>query len=278
MTQRLSVLMTVYNEAEFVDYAIRACLPHVDDLVIVEGAYQETIDLGAEPRSTDGTIDIVEMWGNLQSTEAEPGKEVKGNVHLIYANEKTDKDQRNVGLEKIKELNPEGWLLIIDGDEVYDSNNFAMIKSSMVNMERSKKLAAIFKSLTFVNDLKHYTEQDFPRLFRITPDCKFVNDNFMEWSDLKIGWFSPFVIRLPYIRYCHYSFCKGERINLKKDWWESRFDDNYRETGEKFEYDWHQDENNNWYSPNHEIYEYTGEHPKIIRDHPLWEKSYLKKK
>ena len=42
---KLSVLMTVYNEKEFVEYAIRSCLPYVDHLVVVEGAYQEVIDL-----------------------------------------------------------------------------------------------------------------------------------------------------------------------------------------------------------------------------------------
>ena len=56
---RLSVLMTIYDEAEFVDSAIRSALPYVDDLVIVEGAYEETIKPGRSPRSTDGTIDII---------------------------------------------------------------------------------------------------------------------------------------------------------------------------------------------------------------------------
>ena len=159
---RLSVLMTVYNEAEFVDYAIRACLPYVDDLVIVEGAYQETIALGASPRSTDGTLEILEQWKDAAEKEGEDSI-----VHFIEANEQTDKDQRNAGLEKIKELNPDGWVLIIDGDEVYDKNAFSMIRSAMVNMDRSQKLAAIFRSLTFVNDFKHFAEQDFPRLFKI---------------------------------------------------------------------------------------------------------------
>ena len=261
---RLSVLMTVYNEGDFVDYAIRSCLPHVDDLVIVEGAYQETIALGASPRSTDRTCEILKNWTTIPAID-EPDPNLK-KIHLIEANEQSDRDQRNRGLEKIKELNPDGWCLLIDGDEIYDKNNFSMVKVAMHNMNRSGKLAAYFKSLTFVNDMKHYTEQEFPRLFKITPDCKFTNDNFMEWPDKGINWFSPYIIKIPYIRYLHFAFCKGlERFDLKKKWWETRF-------GKPFDYGWHINMKGKIEDKNHEIYEYTGKIPDILKDHPLYPK------
>ena len=56
---KLSCLMTVYNEESFIEYAIESCLPYVDHLVVVEGAYQETIKLGATPHSTDNTDEII---------------------------------------------------------------------------------------------------------------------------------------------------------------------------------------------------------------------------
>jgi len=87
----LSVLMTVYNEVDFLDYAIRGALSFADELVIVEGAYKETIKLGKSPRSDDGTLDIIHTWCH------------EGNVRVIYANEESDKDQRNVGLRKIQQ-------------------------------------------------------------------------------------------------------------------------------------------------------------------------------
>jgi hypothetical protein len=239
--------------------------------VIVEGAYQEIIDLGAEPRSTDGTLEKVVDMRDLTYIRTAFGltdnKEITDlycKMHIIQANEQTDKDQRNLGLEKIKELNPDGWLLIIDGDEVYDKDNFSMIKVAMHNMEKSDKLAAHFKSLTFVNDFDHYAEQDYPRLFRITQDCKFINDNFMTWPDKNTGWFSPAVIKIPYIRYHHYAFCKGiERFELKKKWWETRF-------GEPFDYGWHINEDGKIEDEEHEINLYTGRHPEIMEKHPLW--------
>lgn len=260
---KLSVLMTVYNEAEFVEYAIRSCLPYVDHLVIVEGAYQETIALGASPRSTDGTLNKIQ---NVIAEYASKEDPTAAKVRYIEANEKTDKDQRNVGLEIIKELNPEGWFMIIDGDEVYEPATFKMIQVAINNMEKTSKYAAYFKSFTFVNDMKHYAEQEFPRLFKITPGVKFTNDNFVAWEDKKVGWFTPYVIKIPYINYFHYSFCKGkERFEMKKKWWETRF-------GKPFDYGWKVNEQGKIEDPDHEIYEFTGQHPKVMESHPLWEK------
>jgi glycosyltransferase involved in cell wall biosynthesis len=265
---KLSVLMTVYNEADFVEYAIRSCLPHVDHLVIVEGAYQETIKLGASPRSDDGTADkiystLTDYYGSLDVPDFRKHG-IDERVYYIEANEHTDKDQRNVGLEKIKELNPDGWLLIIDGDEVYTKDTLGQIKMCAHTMDRQGKMAAYFKSLTFVNDPTSCTEQDFPRLFKITPGCEFTNDNFMEWPDKGVSWFSPAVMKLPYVRYHHYAFCKGsDRFKLKEKWWKTRF-------GRDFDYGWHVNEDGLIDDPNHKIYEYTGKHPDIMREHPLW--------
>lgn len=258
MSDRLSVLMCVYNETEFIDYAIRSVLPHVDDLVIVEGAYQETIELGASPRSDDGTLGIIDTYRNNEK------------ITIIEANEKSDPDQRNKGLEVIKKLNPDGWLLIVDGDEVYAEESLGMVRSVMRNMSKEGRYAAYFKSLTFVNDLKHYTFQDFPRLFKITPSCEFINDNFMAWKDEGISWAPPHIFKMPYVRYHHYAFCKGaERFELKKRWWETRF-------GEPFDYGWKTLEDGSVEdgSGKHPIYEYESEHPAIMKKHPMWRKDY----
>jgi len=255
-TKKLSVLMTVYNESDFVDYAIRACQPYVDNLIIVEGAYQETIALGAEPRSTDGT----------RLTLSKLSLDIRRDA-IIEANEQTDKDQRNVGLEKIKELNPDGWLLIIDGDEVYTKENFEIIRNFMYLMDKQNKKAAYFKSLTFVNDAKTYCEQEFPRLFKISQNCSFFSDNYMTWEGKGDDWSLKNIIKLPYLRYHHYAFCKSKdkkRFQLKKDWWESRFPDE-----RNFEYDWYVNEEGKIWSPNHKLLRYTGKHPEIMKDHPL---------
>lgn len=271
---KISVLMTIFNEVDFVDYAIRACLPYVDDLVIVEGAYQETIACGAEPRSTDGTREKIEKLNRYDplAIDYDSNKLQDHQFHYIEANEATDKDQRNVGLEKIKELNPDGWLLIIDGDEIYSKTMLKMVQVTAHNMERSDRLAAYFKSLTFVNDLRHYVEQEFPRLFRITPECKFVNDNFMEWPDKGVNWFTAPIIKCPQVQYHHYAFCKTDRKRflLKKKWWETRF-------GKPFDYGWEINDSGKIEdpkNPNHKIREYTGLHPDIMKTHMKWKEIY----
>jgi glycosyltransferase involved in cell wall biosynthesis len=244
---RLSVLMTVYNEGDFVDYAIRACLPFVDDLVIVEGAYQETIRLNKPARSTDGTCEIIEKYRD------------NSKVSIIYANEESDKDQRNVGLERIKVLNPDGWLLIIDGDECWTENNILAVKKLATLLDKQNVKASYFTSLTFVNDPYHYTNQEFPRLFKITSDCQFTNDNFMKWGNL--GWSAPHVIKHN-IKYCHYSFLKSkERFHLKRDWWM------HRGLGKDFDYGWHMDQNGKIYDASHKIFKFTGKHPEIMQSH-----------
>lgn len=260
MQCNVNVLMNVYNEAEFVSYALQACLPYVKSVTVVEGAYKEAIAVGASPRSTDGTVNIVKSFF-LKSLFPS----VKQKMYMLEANEKSDPHQRNVGLRHIQEMDPNGWLLIIDGDEVYEPFTFRMIEALTRKMNHAGAKAAYFKSLTFVNDFEHYCEQEFPRLFKLTPDCSFVNDNYVQWGN-KMDWAPPTVIKAPNIHFHHYSFCKGkERFDLKKRWWETRF-------GRPFEYSWHLDENGDIVDNNHVIKPYRGKHPEIICQHPLMKK------
>jgi glycosyltransferase involved in cell wall biosynthesis len=245
--------MTVYNEADFVDYAIRSCLPYVDDLVIVEGAYLENIKLGKSPRSTDGTLEIIEKYRNNEK------------VHIIYANEKSDPQQRNIGLDKAKELGSD-WILIIDGDEVYTPQTLTLIRHLINKYDKENIRAAYFQSMTFVNNPDSYTLQEFPRLFKATPDATFVNDNFINWGTL--GWSTPHVIKNLNVKYHHYSFLKGvKKLEDKRNWWMNRG------LGKEFDYGWHIDENGKIYDANHKIYKFTGTHPKIMVNHPMFKEN-----
>jgi glycosyltransferase involved in cell wall biosynthesis len=254
MQSKLHVLMTVYNEETFLKYAIQSCLPYVTSLTIVEGAYQETIEVGASARSTDRTLAIASQYA-CQSER----------VHLIKANEKSDPQQRNVGLKYIKHVyGTDDWLLIIDGDEIYEPITFKMIDILTKKMTLCRAKAAYFKSLTFVNDFQHYCEQEFPRLFKLTPDCQFINDNYMRWGN-DASFTLPAVIKAPNIRFFHYSFCKGtERFELKKKWWETRFK-------QPFHYSWHLNREGQIVDPHHRILQYNGNHPPVMKGHPLLE-------
>lgn len=260
MEANVHVLMTVYNEEPFLEYAIKSCLPHVRSLTIVEGAYKETIALGYPARSADKTISIAKKF----ISDSEFNK-----VKLIHANEKSDAQQRNVGLEFIKKLpDAEKWLLIVDGDEVYNPIDFSLINALTKKMDMAHKKAAYFTSLTFVNDFNHYCVQHFPRLFKVYdhPECKFINDNFMTWANCT--WCPQNIIQRTSVRFNHYSFCKGkERFDLKKHWWKTRF-------GKDFDYSWSINDNNLISDINHKITEdKNAPHPAIMKSHPMWKEN-----
>jgi hypothetical protein len=149
------------------------------------------------------------------------------------------------------------------GDEVYTESTLNQVKALAKNCDRQGIKAVYFQSMTFVNDLEHFTLQEFPRLFKVTPDCKFTDDNFIQWGSL--GWNAPHVIKAPNIKYHHYSFCKGkERFETKKQWWESRFN-------KPFNYSWNVDANGLISDSGHKIYKFTGKHPENVeRNFKSW--------
>jgi len=257
---RLSILMTVFEEANFIEYAIRSCLPYVDDLVIVEGAYLENIKLGKSARSNDGTLNIINRYKDEEK------------VHIFYANEQSDKDHRNVGLEKIKQLNPDGFLLIIDGDEVYKQFTFDLIKKSIIpQMIKYDKKVRYFSSMTFMNNVNTFCWQQFPRLFKITKECNFINDNQMSYKDNEtiVSFDRSLVPSSDKINYFHYSFLKNKKkFEEKRNWWMNRG------LGPNFDYGWNIDENgiiSDKTNSNHKPLFFTGKHPNIMKSHPLFE-------
>lgn len=238
--------MTVYEEEKFLDRAINSIYEFADCISIVEGAYQQTIRNGNQPRSQDKTIEILESWKN---------KDQQNKINISYFNGESDQEQRTHGLEFLKQQNCDNFL-IVDGDEVYETKELKKIKFVVQAYKQKDVRAAYFQSLTFVNDFQHYTPQEFPRFFKLTPGCYFSNDNYVNWEDY--DWqeanFTGKIIKAP-IRFFHYSFCKDfSRFLKKKTWWETRFKDR------NFIYDWDIVEQK--IQPmNAKIYEYNGPHP-----------------
>jgi hypothetical protein len=174
-----SVLCLASGGREALEYFVKSYLNYVDNIVLV----------GKNLTTTHKNIFIVECDSNL----------------II--------DQKNKGLEKIKELNDgNGWVLVTSCDEIWSSEQFSNIKVLCNTMEKQGRLAACFNSINFVGDVNHHIKASCPKLYFTTKQAKFVGDDFMEWPDKDLSWFTPYVLKIPYISY--FSFRRlNEYIN-----------------------------------------------------------------
>ena len=173
---RLIGLLTTYEDADWLPNTLRS-LEQLDGGVIIEGAYQETIKLGKSPRSQDGTNELCRQF-------------VLGHTNSpLYVfsekNEESDVQQRNAGLQLIKEYYPgnDTVMMIIDGDEEYAPEQIQGIRRWADWLSsNSNYLAGIIWSQVYTST-GEYVLHAFPRLFRITPGCKFINDNYLCWPE-----------------------------------------------------------------------------------------------
>ena len=245
MHNKIVAIMIAYNESKFIDCALQSVIDHVDGMIVIEGAFKEFIALGKSPRSTDGTIEIIENFIKRHQDK---------NIIYRQANEKSDLEQRNVALSLALDMNPT-HILIYDADEVYCDYHWRAIKQ----IAQTTIDVFVFTCMTFVQDYQHYCWQQFPRLFRVRDkSMKFVNDNYVAFNDAAWQQLNKHVLDL---RYFHYAFCKGrERFEDKKKWWETRFN-------KPFHYDWQYDADSQQIKPdNHTIYKFVGKHPIQIRN------------
>ena len=237
-TMIIGGLMTVYNEVEYADYAIRAALECVDYLSIVEGAYQETLKMNPDKslRSNDGTLEIIAKYKDHPR------------VNIIYANELSDPQQRNRGVQFLKDRECD-WMVIIDGDEVWEDWAFEELK------ERLDAAAPEIETikldiLVFVNNFVTYTNQTMSRVFRMHGDLQFISDNETQYYKNYINWHSP--------SFFHYAYVKNlDRFKTKINWWKCRGGS-----------DWFVNKDGVYYSPNHTLYHFYDGHPIIMHDHP----------
>ena len=237
---RIGALMTLYEEVEYADYAIRSALDQVDYLSIVEGAYYETIKANPHKsaRSEDGTLEIIEKYKDHPK------------VNIVYANEHSDPQQRNKGLQFLKDRECD-WMLIIDGDEVWDHWSFEELKERLEVADPQIETIKLDINV-FVNDFATYTQQTMSRVFRMHPDLTFISDNETQYYKNYINWHSP--------RFFHYAYVKTlDRFNTKINWWKNRGGS-----------DWFIDDKGKYYSPNHRLHTYYDVHPDIMKTHPRY--------
>lgn len=235
---RVYALIVVYNEAQYLDYALRSIEPFVDGIAIVEGAYQNAMALGVSPRSDDGTLDILAAWKSHPK------------VRVRHANEPEEPAQRQNALDLIRESWPiqpdRDWMFLVDGDEIHAAADLERMRGFLAEASARGRYGLFVENLCFVNDFWHYTPLLAARFFRLTPGMRFVGDCSVEWPDRQLGWHAaPRVVHLGWgrlwwpiafvdrrgdrhiatvpgrrFRQYHYSYVKDrERFEVKRDWW-----------------------------------------------------------
>jgi len=254
--------MSVWNEAEYIEYSIRSVINHVDAFVVIEGAFQETIDTGGSPRSDDGTIEILkklskEFFPKLKVAESLPNLSQLKHRSFIF-----DLIPFHFPITVI--ANNDYWLWLVDGDEVYDLQNVEKLKKIL---GATKADAIKIDSFTFVNNFRNYVKIAFPRCFRIHAEQEyfFSGPNHLmstlreskkarTWTQV-----GPEENHEDFVRFFHYSYCKSaDRFTQKKKEREHVHG----------QFKWYLDENERVVSPGVNIRTFSGEHPEVMRGHP----------
>jgi glycosyltransferase involved in cell wall biosynthesis len=254
---KTGVLMNIYNEIEWIDLAIQAVKDEFDEIVIVEGAYQIAIQSGANPRSNDGTLEVLNKYRDQK------------NITIIHANEQDHCFQNNKALEVLKAKGVE-WVLLVDGDEIWEKNNLKIIKNYMVSGEAKGIYQYWVYFYNFVNDFDQFIEARMRRVYKITPGCSFLNGNEnLQWPDhgksVDTGQPVSYVSEIPqFCRGFHYTEIKTKnRWLLKKNYLQKR-DNNPRFKS------WHVTEDGVQHDEMHMIKPFTKKHPKSVQEHELY--------
>jgi hypothetical protein len=253
--------MNAYNEVQWIDLAISSVVDEFDEIVIVEGAYQTTIKSGGSPRSNDGTLEVLDQYKQRE------------NVTVIHENEADHCYQNNKALEILKEKKVD-WILIVDGDEVWEKNSLKIIKNYMAIGEKRKIYQYWVHFYNFVNRFDQYINSRMRRVYKLTPGCEFLlgNEN-MHWPDhgLPVDTERPvsYVSEIPnMIRGFHYTEIKpAKRWLLKLKYLKMRDNNSMFDS-------WYATEKGVVHDGMHKIKKFTKPHPENVRNHylyKLWE-------
>jgi len=252
-----TAFMIVYNDIDYVEYAIRSVLDWVDNLVIVEGAFQITMATGKPARSNDGTLDVLAKYIDNKK------------VFLKQVNLQEHKDHYDVGYQWAIE-NGADWAIMIDSDEVWTKSAKLMADSMMARIGKGQGVGIpaeiLVEEYCFINDFKTWYPGTYPRIFSCVPGSKFVFDNEVQFGGCQRG-------RHPRWRVLGRDIYHYGYVRRKKRW------------EMKQEYMWEKDHNpsikndyklegNVYIIPKDlPIYQFAGNHPDIMKEHPFFDKT-----
>ena len=274
-------IMPVYEEADWIEWAVEGIIDFVDELIIAEG-YQGPAWHFGTCRSQDGTIAIIERLA--EKYDKITLAQCQSRRHVLSGKAAT----HNHVLRISKRIKDADWYMICDADEFYSQKQKRTIRDTLAT---SAQDAFCVNSRYFFYNFKYFINMPLGRFFRVTPGMFFMPGQFPFYAN-KQPYF-PDGIELPMLLkgdpMFHYSFTKRPICEIKRrlmeycavqrfryvfDWIDQVYLQWTEESAEKI-YAWNRDHFNGkggiFFEGCHgaqQLQIYNGEHPEVLDRHP----------
>lgn len=273
-------VMPVYEEEDWVEWAVRGIIDFVDELVIAEGYQGPAWHFGG-CRSKDKTIEIIKAlskeYDKITLTECQSRR------HVLKGKAAT----HNHVLRVSRRIKDADWFFIIDSDEFYTDAQKSRIRQIL---EKTDKDAIRVSARMFFYNFNYYIDQTMGRIIRVTNQMFFKPGQFPHYADgtpyfIYSGNSSKLILQDDPM--FHYSFVKRPSSEIKRrlgeycatqqdesvfDWIDEVF---LRWSPERAKeiYAWNQKRfNKNGISfggSQQRLKFYSGDHPDILNNHPF---------
>ncbi len=273
---KVSAIVTAYNEELFLDYCLKSIYDFVDEIIITDCAIQATVDLGYPAQSFDGTSKIIDKY-------LDDKKVFVTSVPKVLP--KSHKELIQPAFDLARQHNAT-WMFRVPADEVWTKETLAPMKSILKRCDAAGIMGLNVWQNIFGPDFWNVKDFRNPRFSRITEDAVLTSDDAVAWTSKRLWQYAgntvePFPPGTPLevqkvnsdypkmLKGFHYSCVGRSRVQFKADFfkkyngtWGDRYNEAYL-TGnfQKFR--------EFGYRP------FTGKHPDIMRDHPLYNERLL---
>ena len=274
-------IMPVYEEADWIEWAVEGIIDFVDELIIAEG-YQGPAWHFGTCRSQDGTIEIIERlakkYDKITLTQCQSRR------HVLNGKAAT----HNHALEISKRIKDANWYMICDADEFYSDEQKKAIRAAL---ETATQDAYRVNSRYFFYNFQYFIYMQLGRFIRVTDGMYFMPGQFPFYASKKPYYSEedPPEVLLRDNPMFHYSLTKRPESEIKRRLMEYCAVQRHREVFDWIDQvylQWNEENAEQIYALNRARFDgqggiffsgcheaqrlqvYTGEHPAILDGHP----------
>lgn len=247
---KICAFLCTYNDSEYLDQTIESFKWFPDRLYIIEGAWKSSQSYNnSGPRSDAETYAIINKHVDNRR------------VFLVRANEARERDQRQIGLD-IAKAQQADWCWMLDSDEVYMHHTLSLMRF-WLETASPEVLGFRVRSFNFLNDFNTWYDGNYMRIYRPTPEAKFIMDNDVQWNRTGRIYAMP-----EQYRFFHYNYVKK---NCEQFWRKMHYQAEQDPTFNQRLLPHYGFDNKGYKIPaDIKTYEYVGKHPKIMQSHPYF--------